>query len=121
MWSYLAAPYRIVDGDTYEMVIDLGFRISIREHVRLLGIDCPEKNTPKGKVAKAFVEDWFRRYPKVCITTQRAAGAEVKTFDRWVASVVGLDLEGSIVPGADLAATLRAEGLFKPVEHLGKR
>lgn len=36
---------RVVDGDTVDVVIDLGFDINIRKRVRLYGIDTPESRT----------------------------------------------------------------------------
>lgn len=36
---------RVVDGDTVDVVIDLGFSVSIRQRVRLLGVDTPESRT----------------------------------------------------------------------------
>ena len=36
---------KVVDGDTIDVVIDLGFDISKKERVRLAGIDTPESRT----------------------------------------------------------------------------
>ena len=36
---------RIVDGDTIDVTIDLGFNIHIDQRVRVAGIDSPEKRT----------------------------------------------------------------------------
>ena len=36
---------KIVDGDTIDIVIDLGFSLSKKERVRLAGIDSPESRT----------------------------------------------------------------------------
>jgi len=36
---------RIVDGDTIDVTIDLGFSININQRVRVAGIDSPEKRT----------------------------------------------------------------------------
>ena len=33
---------RVVDGDTFQAVIDLGFHLSLTKHVRLLGYNAPE-------------------------------------------------------------------------------
>ena len=42
MYEYKAKLIRIVDGDTIEAVIDLGFEIGTRKTIRLHGIDAPE-------------------------------------------------------------------------------
>ena len=45
MYTYNAKVIRILDGDTVEAEIDLGFGISIKKIVRLNGIDTPEKTS----------------------------------------------------------------------------
>ena len=41
-YRYRAELDRVVDGDTLDVVIDLGFYIKIKERIRLEGIDAPE-------------------------------------------------------------------------------
>lgn len=48
MYEYRASTVRVVDGDTVDLLIDLGFGVSIKERVRLSGINAPERNTPDG-------------------------------------------------------------------------
>jgi len=54
--TYLGVVDRVVDGDTLEVRIDLGFDVWKSERLRLRGIDAPELNTPAGKQARGFVE-----------------------------------------------------------------
>ena len=42
MQEYSGKVLRVVDGDTVDCIIDLGFDISIRKRCRLHGIDTPE-------------------------------------------------------------------------------
>ena len=42
-YIYKATVMRIIDGDTVDLDIDLGFHVSIKQRVRLAGIDTPEK------------------------------------------------------------------------------
>src|SRR6056300_23256 len=63
MYEYNCKIVRVVDGDTVDIDIDLGFGIWLRnERVRVLGIDAPETRTrdlaekEKGLESKAFVE-----------------------------------------------------------------
>ena len=123
MWEYRAGLVRVIDGDTYVLDIDLGFHVTVREHVRLWGIDCPEHNTAAGRAAIAFASAWWAANPLVRVQTQREKDTEVKTFDRWVAAIVPLGSGPGSAPGIDqsLAAALRAAGHVKPVEHLGRR
>lgn len=42
MYQYRAKVNKVIDGDTVELVVDLGFSISIVQRVRLYGVDTPE-------------------------------------------------------------------------------
>lgn len=43
MYEYCAKVVNVVDGDTVDLKIDLGFHISVTERFRLYGINTPEK------------------------------------------------------------------------------
>ena len=45
MYTYKAKLDRVVDGDTVDANIDLGFDITIHKRIRLAGIDTPESRT----------------------------------------------------------------------------
>ena len=54
MWTYRCKLRRVVDGDTVDVDIDLGFGIwQMNERVRIMGIDTPESRT-RDKVEKKF-------------------------------------------------------------------
>ena len=67
-YSYKAHILRVVDGDTIDVLLDLGFNIKLKERIRLSGIDAPETRTrdlvekQKGLAAKEWLEnhtsDW---------------------------------------------------------------
>jgi len=60
----IAAIEKVVDGDTMDVLIDLGFDVMTRQRVRLLGIDTPESRTSDqvekvyGKLAKKNLAEW---------------------------------------------------------------
>ena len=74
MWTYRAKVIRVVDGDTVDVDIDLGFGIwQKNERVRIMGIDTPESRTrdkveknldwPQGNVKKSIRErDYIENY-----------------------------------------------------------
>lgn len=41
-YTYHATVVRVIDGDTLEVMLDLGFNVLRREHLRLIGINTPE-------------------------------------------------------------------------------
>lgn len=45
-FQYRARPQRVIDGDTVDLTIDLGFRIHHNIRVRLAGINAPETRGP---------------------------------------------------------------------------
>ena len=45
MYEYKAIIRRVVDGDTVDITLDLGFDILYNNRIRLLGIDTPESRT----------------------------------------------------------------------------
>lgn len=54
MYEYKATVVKVVDGDTVDVDIDLGFGIVLTdERVRIMGIDTPESRT-RDKVEKLF-------------------------------------------------------------------
>ena len=54
MYEYRAELIKVVDGDTVDVDIDLGFGVWLKnERVRIMGIDTPESRT-SDKVEKLF-------------------------------------------------------------------
>ena len=45
MYTYKAKLDRVIDGDTIDVNMDLGFDISVHKRIRLAGIDTPESRT----------------------------------------------------------------------------
>ena len=63
MYTYKAKLVRVVDGDTLDVFVDLGFNVWIKRRVRLVGIDAYETRTrnkeekKKGLAAKARLKE----------------------------------------------------------------
>lgn len=51
-YIFTGTVYNVVDGDTVDAELDLGFRIKIRQRLRLSGIDTPERGQPGFNEAK---------------------------------------------------------------------
>ena len=63
MYEYKAIIRRVVDGDTVDVTLDLGFNILYNSRIRLLGINTPESRTrdleekKRGLAAKERVKE----------------------------------------------------------------
>ena len=77
---------KIIDGDTIDVVLDLGFDILHKSRVRLFGIDTPESRTrnleekKRGLISKAFLKDKIKLAKKLTIKTHK--GSETGKFGR---------------------------------------
>jgi micrococcal nuclease len=45
MYDYKISPLRVIDGDTIDAEIDLGFDVKIKKRIRFMGINTPESRT----------------------------------------------------------------------------
>ena len=81
MYEYKAQVVKVVDGDTVDMLFDLGFNIYHSCRVRMLGIDTPESRTrdleekARGKLSKQFLKDCLLDQ-KVVIKTHKKNAKE---------------------------------------------
>ena len=78
MYTYFVKSVdRVVDGDTVEISIDLGFDLTKKERVRLAGIDTPEKRTKDlkekemGYQATEFLEMHLMEATKLTVRTEK--------------------------------------------------
>ena len=56
MYQYKAQVKSVIDADTIDVLIDLGFGVHTMQRLRLYGIDAPEMKTEAGKIAKEYVK-----------------------------------------------------------------
>ena len=77
---------KIIDGDTIDVIIDLGFDILYKSRVRLFGIDTPESRTRDltekkfGLMSKKYLTDRLKKANKITIKTHK--GEETGKFGR---------------------------------------
>ena len=76
-FCYSAKLLSVIDGDTVDLSIDLGFNIHHKVRVRLYGVDTPESRTTDklekvaGLKSKEFVKSWFDANPNLVIQTMK--------------------------------------------------
>jgi len=72
---YGATFLNVVDGDTIDLMIDLGFNIHHKIRVRLYGVNTPESRTTNksekelGLKAKEYTHDWLANHKWVFVNT----------------------------------------------------
>ena len=73
---------RVVDGDTIDLTLDLGFHLSAALRFRLLGVNTPEVGYPGAEEAAAFVAAWLALPGPLVVHSRKA-----DSFGRWLADV----------------------------------
>tara|TARA_R100000742_G_C4264700_1_gene82634 strand:- start:22 stop:453 length:432 start_codon:yes stop_codon:yes gene_type:complete len=92
MYEYKCKVTRVVDGDTLDALIDLGFDVKYSSRVRLYGIDTPESRTRdkdekvRGKLASAFLKEAVDNGKTVVLRTKLSDSRG--KFGRVLASVI---------------------------------
>jgi len=83
MYEYFVEEVKnVVDGDTIDVVIDLGFDILFASRVRLAGIDTPESRTTDkaekalGLEAKEYLKKQLKDAKSVVIRTEKMNSSE---------------------------------------------
>ena len=79
MYTYKAKLLRVVYGDTIDAEIDLGFKIYIKERIRLAGIDTPETRT-----RNLMEKTWGQEAKKRVVELLDETDDEFDGYHRWV-------------------------------------
>lgn len=98
---------RVVDGDTLDLLVDLGYEVWVKERVRLARIDAPEVRgveRESGLAAKEFVEKMLLldEIDFITVKTTRHKGK----YGRYIAEIE-FEVEGETVNLSDM---MMAEG-----------
>jgi len=112
LYEYRAELDRVVDGDTYDFTVDLGFHVSKKIRIRMIGVDTHETYGVKkesdeyqqGMEEKQFVEEWFDSADEIFIETEKD---EQGKYGRWLARVFnesGESLNAALIEEFDVGA-----------------
>lgn len=72
----------VIDGDTIDVIIDLGFSILFTTRIRLAGIDSPESRTSNkeekalGLITKSYLKKTLKESKSIIIKTEKANSSE---------------------------------------------
>ena len=116
-YIYAARVINVVDGDTLDLRVDLGFSISQGMRVRLAGIDAAEKNSTVPE-QRALAQKSKDRLTELCATVEPCLVETFKVdkYGRYLAEIY----PGGDVNGISVSQTLLAENLAV-VYNGGKR
>lgn len=90
MHIYRAKIIKIVDGDTVDFDVDLGFHIRIRIRTRLLGVDTPERGHKDWATATSMITTLLNEQKDeegyVIIQTEKTG-----KYGRWLVNIDGVN------------------------------
>lgn len=107
-FRYRATVLRVIDGDTYDLNVDLGFRVWMKIRVRLHKYDTAELNSTDLVLRQKAVDARIRVQELIEGKMVVIDSVKVAAYSRWEAKISFLNDEGV---WADLGATLLSEGL----------
>lgn len=84
MYEYQATILRVIDGDTVDAKVDLGFDIRFTMKLRLFGINAPEMRTPAGPLAKQHLIELIGTNPVMIQTLKDRK----EKYGRYLATIV---------------------------------
>lgn len=94
MYQYTATVINVVDGDTIDVVVDLGFDTFTKQRLRFARVDAWETRGPerqKGLQAKAWLQATLNEKIEIR-TTQTRKGSELRgKYGRYIAELFTLD------------------------------
>ena len=96
MYTYSAFVTNVVDGDTFDAVVDLGFHVKIELRFRLLGVDTAELRSKDKKEKELALE--AKKEVESLILNQTVLIKTEKTgsFGRWLAEVFPSSINQSL-------------------------
>jgi len=96
MYTYNAELIEVIDGDTLDLKVDLGFDTSISIRVRLSGVDTPEIRTKnleekeRGLKARDFVKELFGKNGNKCVV--QTVKDKKEKYGRYLATILFGDI-----------------------------
>ena len=97
MYEYKAKIVNVVDGDTVDALVDLGFKIQTIQRLRLARVNTPERSQPAYTEAKEFVQNLIGN-KEVFIRTHKVS--------KWGYFLVDIHIDGRDVADALIATNL---------------
>jgi len=117
MYEYKARVVKVIDGDTLDLEIDLGFHVKHELRLRLNHLDAPEMRFEAGRKAKEYVISWLTTCPwenGVALVTVKTDRDKTEKYGRYLGVVYAY---GPVAEGLpSLNDALLASGNAQPYE-----
>lgn len=103
--GYLGTIERVIDGDTIAVLCDLtpllGIEVSVRQILRLHGVDAPERHSAEGRAATDWLEQLIEAHAWRCLVAVRKVDKFGGRFlaDVWLAGDSALLAQRIIAAG----------------------
>lgn len=84
---------KVVDGDTVDVELDLGFGVAFVHRFRLWGCDAPElrgETLEKGREVKSFVDHWLNTNladKTLILASTKFSGQKADKYGRYIADI----------------------------------
>lgn len=79
----------VVDGDTCDIEVDLGFSVRVKQRFRLAGIDTPERGQPGWQEAKDFLAGFLGELRRIEVT-------KIDKYGRFLAEIHALGMQPEV-------------------------
>jgi micrococcal nuclease len=95
MYEYRAKVDRVIDGDTVDFIVDLGFNVSIKIRGRFDGVDTPERGHPDWSKATKKCRELLRTAGNPSLHPSQDEIVTIKTektgkYGRWIVEIPGV-------------------------------
>lgn len=114
---------RAVDGDTVELEVDLGFKVTTKQHFRIDGVNCPEIHSQdpeermRAERARLFTSGLLSQALVLYVRSSKPV-IEQEKYGRYLGFIIFTDATGA--EGRDLSKAL-IEAKLGAEYHGGKR
>lgn len=86
MYEYKATVLKIVDGDTADFELDLGFDVRIVQRVRMAGLNAPEHNTATGQESITWMRQRLPLGKQITLRSDKPSKGD--KFGRYLATII---------------------------------
>lgn len=118
MFEYQAKVIKWVDGDTVDLIVDLGFRVQFGQRARLAGLNTPEMHAKgereRADAIKACMLVNRLAFPGSTVTIRSQKPTPDDKYGRWLVEI-------TIGDGTNLNQELLSKGLAKPWDGNGPK